>query len=288
MPCNVVQFYSDHTRNIQTIQVDFHYYFGNVSHKSKLYHIEHKVAVVSDILPDIGTIQGDNLSPTLFSMFLNDLATGIKELNLGVDVDGCNVSILLYADDIVLIAPNENNLQCMLDYVKDCCKKWRMSVNRDKTQVVHFRPVRTQPTAVQFWFDGETLDTVSSYKYLGIYLDEHLSFKATVNALSASASRALGYLRYKLRFLKECRCATFTRLYSSCVCPIMDYASGVWGVKSFDCLEQVQYRALRYFLGVHKFTPIYVLTGDSGWLSCFSRHKLALEPPSYPTGHPTN
>ena len=57
-----------------------------------------------------GVKQGDNLSPTLFSMFLNDLATGIKELNLGVDVDGCNVSILLYADDIVLIAPNENNL----------------------------------------------------------------------------------------------------------------------------------------------------------------------------------
>ena len=223
-----------------------------------------------------GVKQGDNLSPTLFSMFLNDLATGIKELNLGVDVDGCNVSILLYADDIVLIAPNENNLQFMLDYVKDWCKKWRMSVNRDKTQVVHFRPVRTQPTAVQFWFDGETLDTVNSYKYLGIYLDEHLSFKATVNALSASAGRALGFLRYKLRFLKECRCATFTKLYSSCVCPIMDYASGVWGVKSFDCLEQVQYRALRYFLGVHKFTPIDVLTGDSGWLSCFSRHKLAL------------
>ena len=35
---------------------------------------------------------------------------------------GCNVSILLCADDIVLIAPNENNLQCMLDYVKDWSK----------------------------------------------------------------------------------------------------------------------------------------------------------------------
>ena len=31
-----------------------------------------------------------------------------------------------------------------------------------------------------------------------------------------------------------------------------------------------------YFLGVHKFIPIDVLTGDSGWLACFSRHKLAL------------
>ena len=134
-------------------------------------------------------------------MFLNDLATGIKELNLGVDVDGCNVSILLYADDIVLIAPNENNLQCMLNYVEDWCKQWRISVNRDKTKVVHFRPVRTQPTAVQLWFDEETLDIVSSYKYLWIYLDKHLSFKA----LSALVGRGQEYQRYKLRILKECR-----------------------------------------------------------------------------------
>ena len=70
-----------------------------------------------------GVKQWDNLSPTLFSMFLNDLTTGITELNLGVDIDSCNVSILLYADDIVLIAPNENNLQNILDYVKDRCKK---------------------------------------------------------------------------------------------------------------------------------------------------------------------
>ena len=63
-----------------------------------------------------------NYHPHCLAVFLNDLATGIKELNLGVDVN-CNVSILLYADNIVLIAPNENNLQCLLDYVKDWCKK---------------------------------------------------------------------------------------------------------------------------------------------------------------------
>ena len=70
-----------------------------------------------------GVKQGDNLSPTLFNMYLNDLAIGIKNLGLGIDVNGYNLSILLYADDIVLLSRNENDLQVMLDFVNDWCKK---------------------------------------------------------------------------------------------------------------------------------------------------------------------
>ena len=56
----------------------------------------------------------------------------------------------------------------------------------------------------------------------------------------------------------------------------MEYASGVWSTKPWENLEKIQYKALRYFLGAHRFAPIDVLVGDSGWLSCQSRHKLAM------------
>ncbi len=48
------------------------------------------------------------LSPLLFSIYINDLALNIKSLNLGVDVDIINLSILLFADDIALIADSPN------------------------------------------------------------------------------------------------------------------------------------------------------------------------------------
>ena len=51
-------------------------------------------------------------------MFLNDLAVDVKNLNCGVDAGGINVSILLYADDIVLIVPNKNCLLKQLNVVK--------------------------------------------------------------------------------------------------------------------------------------------------------------------------
>ena len=55
-------------------------------------------------------------------MYLNDLAIGIKILGLGINVNGYNLSILLFADDIVLLSRNENDLQVMLDFVNEWCE----------------------------------------------------------------------------------------------------------------------------------------------------------------------
>ena len=62
-----------------------------------------------------GVRQGDNLSPTLFSIFLHDLANEINEANRGIPVRDDNNCLLLYADDIVLLVENENYMRHVLD-----------------------------------------------------------------------------------------------------------------------------------------------------------------------------
>ena len=53
-----------------------------------------------------GVRQGDNLSPTIFDFYINDLAIGLNNLNKGVYIDGENVYLRMYADDIMLMAPS--------------------------------------------------------------------------------------------------------------------------------------------------------------------------------------
>ena len=97
-----------------------------------------------------GVRQGDVMSPILFSMFLNDLATGIKDLDCGIQLNDLKISILLYADDIILIAPDEKSLQKMLNYLSNWCRKWRMAVNMDKTKIIHFRNSSSTQTVYGF------------------------------------------------------------------------------------------------------------------------------------------
>ena len=66
-----------------------------------------------------GVHQGHSLSPTLSSIFLNDLANSIKSAKLGIDQGTKNIGILMYAADVPLIAEDENKLQNKIDILKD-------------------------------------------------------------------------------------------------------------------------------------------------------------------------
>ena len=224
-----------------------------------------------------GVRQGDALSPTLFSLFLNDLAIGIKGLNCGIPLSVEDVvSILLYADDIVLLSDSEEGLQQQLDYLNQWCSKWRLVVNKNKTEVVHFRRKHKDRTSFEFSLGVNALNITDEYRYLGLVLNEHMDFSATGQILADAGGRAFGALRNKLHYLRECRYDTFTKLYVTCVTPILDYSAGVWGYKFNQKPENVQHRAIRSFLGVHRFAPNHAIYGDIGWVSSQLRRHIEI------------
>ena len=85
------------------------------------------------------------------------------------------------------------------------------------------------------------------------------------NALAKGATRALGKVLAKYYLNKGLGYNTYTKLYDSCVCPVMDYASGVWGFCEHDNLEKIHSRAMRCYLGVNKYAAKCGIEGDMCW-----------------------
>jgi hypothetical protein len=80
-------------------------------------------------------------------------------------------SLLLYADDLVLISNNAEGLQHKLEILHQYCKDWCLKVNIKKTKVVIFNKTG------RLILGSEVIECVNRYKYLGIMLSASGNFK---------------------------------------------------------------------------------------------------------------
>ena len=118
--------------------------------------------------------------PVLFLIFIDGLARAVKAKREGVKLGNLNINVLLFADDIVLIADNEHDLQVLLDVVVDYSRKWDFNWNVKKSNIVVFS-TRRNPVKTNLFLGVQRLDQVPWYKYLGLELDAKLKYKECVD-----------------------------------------------------------------------------------------------------------
>ena len=172
----------------------------------------------------------------------------------------------MYADDLVLLAESEHDLQILLNALNAWCNTWDMSINVTKSQVVHFRRPSVPKTKAIFKCGDRVLDVVESYTYLGMLIDEFLDYERTAKSVAKSASRALGLLIAKCKIIGGLPFNVFTKLYDNIVVPVISYSVCIWGFKPYSCISAIQNRAMRFYLGVGKYTPNAALSGEMGWV----------------------
>ena len=223
-----------------------------------------------------GLKQGCVISPMLFNLYINDLVTEINELRNGVSVNRKNISVLLYADDIVFLSSTAKGLQVLLDKLGDWCNRWGLHINTLKTKIIHVRARSVKQTTSLFKCNGLDLEVCSKYRYLGLWFTEHLDLQYMVKQVAASAQRSLGLLIAKSKCTGGMPYNCYSKLYDSLVQSVIDYGANVWGHSRYPCIEAVQHRAVRFFLGVHSKAPNTAIEGDMGWKSPFVRQWSAI------------
>ena len=212
-----------------------------------------------------GLKQGCTLSTLLFNLYVNDLVTKINSLDIGIEIDGEKVAVMLYADDLVLISASEDDLQILLNELHIWCSTNSLKINEQKSNIVHFRPLSVTQTGYNFKCGDKFLKLVSQYTYLGILLTEKLDYNKMANHVSKAANRALGLVIAKSKSLGGLPFSTFTKLFDSIVWSVVSYGAAVWGSRQFSSINSVYMRAARYYLGVGKYTPNSAVQGDTGW-----------------------
>ena len=234
----------------------------NVIHINELY--------TPPFMSELGVRQGNNLSPKIFTCYINGLLEELRQAGEGIDLgDDRKLNSLAYADDIIILANSAQGLQHLLDVAAKWCSEWQVIVNSSKTKVMHFRNKRRPRPNTSFSIDGNNLEIIGTYKYLGLVLSENLDMCVTVENMAKAGTRALGQLIGKTRSNYDLGYNSFTTLFNSCVIPVLDYGVGAWHSIKADVhkkTDQIQQRAVRYYCGLPRSTPILGLNADMGWI----------------------
>ena len=118
-----------------------------------------------------GVRQGCVLSPPLFNVYTDHIFRNVEDMP-GVKIGGEFINNLRYADDTVLIAESEEELQKLVDEVKERSLEYGLKMNTKKTKTMVVRKNVDEGCRVRIVVDGVTLEQVDKYTYLGQVITE--------------------------------------------------------------------------------------------------------------------
>ncbi len=109
-----------------------------------------------------------------------------------------------------------------------------------ENQTLFTSKIKVPRSAYNIQLDETVLCTMEQYKYLGLALNEFLDFNITGQVLSDAANTALASIINKYKAINGFNgYYTYTRLFQSGVCPILDYGSEIWGFRHFDKVDSI-------------------------------------------------
>jgi len=114
-----------------------------------------------------GVKQGGILSPFLFNYFIDDLLRLCIGKELGAKLDDCNLSIIGYCDDLIIMSPTAGHGQILLTECEKYAREWKLDFNAKKSVSLTFGKYKWSP---DFVLKGSSLPKVDQITYLGLPL----------------------------------------------------------------------------------------------------------------------
>ena len=192
----------------------------------------------------LGLMQGEVLSPILFSFYVNDFEREFIASNcIPYELGQLNLFLLLYADDMILFSETVTGLQNQLNKLSECAASLDLTVNIKKTKIVIFRNSYRIKDNEKFYFDNCELDIVDSFNYLGLCFYYNGKFNFAEKQLASQGRKAL-FALYKNINDMYLNLETSLSLFDTYIGSVLQYASEIWGIHRGNCVEKSPIRFL--------------------------------------------
>ena len=213
-----------------------------------------------------GLPQGSAISPLLFLLFINDITEYMPN----------DAATSLFADDTaasVECSKNETEaterMQKNIDGIKSWADDWKMRLNAGKTQVMvissNDKHTKWKP---QLKLEGQNLEVVNEYKFLGVTIDNKLNFNKHVTNVIAKAKKRSKILRCLSGKDWGQNLETQRALFATYIRSALEYAAPSWypwlGKTARLKLETVQNECLRIMTRMARDSPIDFLRLEAG------------------------
>lgn len=223
-----------------------------------------------------GVAQGAVESPWLYSCYIDGMTAELKARGLGVQIAGIRVPLLMYADDIVMLASSVTELKQMNQVATDYAFKYRFRHNGEKSAVMAFNADKRLQDRMneEVWtLSGERVEVKDKYKYLGVDVMKQVTdWRAHVERLVQKAKFRSNDLLWVCKSDAGIRPRSAATLWKAMVRPVLEYAAELWsGEVPRDLAQQAEKIQTDFARGV------LGLQGYRGVADVLVRAELGLE-----------